>query len=216
MHLNTKILADGTSLLEKDEILRPLIWQCAPQLVPGDGEVMTYLIRSVISQQLSTRAAQTIYTRFSQSLGESASWKNQIPLLPDQTLRACGLSQAKTRYVRAIVAAFAEKRLDNLPWQNLSDEAIFEHLLPIPGVGKWTVEMVLIFCLNREDILPVDDLVIRQQMVSLYKLTATGKALRHQLLQVGEAWRPYRTLASRYLWAWNDQSRQIKNQPVNL
>jgi DNA-3-methyladenine glycosylase II len=184
--------------------------RCTPQILQGDEQVMPYLIRSVISQQLSTAAARTIYQRFVQLVGDQGGWQDRIRQLPGETLRACGLSAAKCRYVQGIVSAFEEGNLHSLPWQTLSDEEILAQLLPIPGVGKWTVEMVLIFCLNREDVLPIGDLVIRQQMVRLYQLSGTGSALQKQLHDVGEAWRPHRTLASRYLWAWNDCANKKK------
>ena len=84
----------------------------------------------------------------------------------------------------------------------MTDEAIIEYLTQIKGVGKWTVEMILMFTLSRLDILPLDDLAIRNRMIKLYKVTETGRALKPKLTEIAEKWKPYRTIACRYLWEW--------------
>ncbi|MCE2790512.1 MAG: DNA-3-methyladenine glycosylase 2 family protein [Saprospiraceae bacterium] len=206
----TNIHSEALKLLQKDQILHPLLSQCQPVIHSGSGQVLEYLVRSVISQQLSTAAAKTIYNRFLQLVRDDLPLEHQLTEIPEEDLRHAGISSSKSRYLREAANHFQQRELTCADWQHLSDNDIFELLLPIPGVGRWTVEMVLIFCLNREDVFPIDDLVIRQQIISLYQIHETGKFLRQRLESIGENWRPYRTFACRYLWAWNDESRKNK------
>jgi len=90
-------------------------------------------------------------------------------------------------------------------WHKRSDEAIIKELTQIKGVGKWTVEMMLMFTLQRPDVFPVDDLGIQRSMMQLYSVEGKGRALRQKLTELAEPWRPYRTIACRYLWPWKDE-----------
>ena len=119
-------------------------------------------------------------------------------------LRAVGLSRQKAAYVKNVADFFIEHNLMDKDWTKESDEAILSLLTQIKGVGQWTVEMILMFTLHRPDILPLDDLVIRNSMIGLYGVEAKGRALKKRLLEIAEPWRPYRTWASRYLWQYKD------------
>ena len=121
-----------------------------------------------------------------------------------EDLRAVGLSRQKANYVKNVADFFIEQELLEKDWSNDSDESIIKLLTQIKGVGQWTVEMILMFTLHRPDVLPLDDLVIRNSMIALYGVEGKGKALKKKLLEVAEPWRPYRTWASRYLWQWKD------------
>lgn len=191
-----------------DKILRPILDKCTPVITPGNGNVPEYLVRSVVSQQLSTAAASTIYGRLQTSLDTIKPITGQLLSMSDSQMRSLGISTMKCRYLKEIASFFESGKSSQIQWDALSDQEIIDILTPIPGVGQWTVEMVLIFCLNREDVFPIDDLVIRQQIMGLYGLSSSGKQLRRQLLELGEPWRPYRTLACRYLWAFNDANRK--------
>ncbi len=210
MNQQTNIHPEVLKHLHGDQILHPLIKNCQPEIHSGDGKVLEYLVRSVVSQQLSTAAARTIYQRLTQLISNDIPMVVQLAEIPDESLRQAGISSSKCRYLREIATHFQQRDLLQTDWQKLPDEDIIKLLLPIPGVGRWTVEMVLIFCLNREDVFPVDDLVIRQQITRLYSVHETGKLLKQRLESIGNNWRPYRTFACRYLWAWNDYSKEIR------
>nr|WP_246580775.1 DNA-3-methyladenine glycosylase 2 family protein [Deinococcus aestuarii] len=153
------------------------------------------LVRSVAGQQLSVRAAASIYARLVGRLGEVGPG----PLLaaaPDD-LRALGLSWAKVRTVRALAEAALDGRVDFTHLEALPDEAVIERLTPLPGIGRWTVEMFLMFGLARPDVFSFGDLVLRQELERLHP----GAVTREEQNEVVQAWSPHRTLASRYLWA---------------
>ena len=97
--------------------------------------------------------------------------------------------------------------MDYAHLDTLTDDEIVDYLIPIKGVGRWTVEMLLMFVMNRPDVFPVDDLVIRQKMVKAYQLTETGRPLYKQLHEIAEHWRPHRTMACRYLWRWQPNEK---------
>ena len=139
-----------------------------------------------------------------------ALFENKIPT-PDQIkkqsdaqLRAVGLSGQKSAYIRNVVDHFDANNLYNRNWDNYSDDEIIDELTKIKGVGKWTVEMILMFSLHRPDVLPLDDLIIRNSMISFYNITSEKKQQVLDLTQIAEKWRPYRSYACRYLWASKD------------
>jgi DNA-3-methyladenine glycosylase II len=162
------------------------------------------LIRSIVSQQLSTSAAATIYGRFINSFHNETPIAKQIQNRDVEDLRQYGLSYQKAGYIKNVVQHFQDNNLFDTDWDQWTDEDIIAELTKIKGVGKWTVEMILMFSLFREDVLPLDDLIIRNHMVSLYKVTSEKKQLVADLNAVAASWRPYRTYACRYLWAAKD------------
>ena len=162
---------------------------------------LTTLVSAIVSQQLSTRAAATIFGRLLALFPDNG---NRIPgasalaAIDDQRLRGVGLSSQKVRYVRDLTARIAsgELKLDEL--DALPDEAVVERLTAVKGFGRWTAEMFLMFRLHRPDVLPVDDLGILNAVQRLYRLRKRPKPKR--VLEMGEVWRPYRSVASWYLW----------------
>jgi DNA-3-methyladenine glycosylase II len=159
-----------------------------------------FLIDSVISQQLSTKVAAVIYERFLQLFPEAYPLPQLLIEMPVEPLRKAGLSVAKANYIKNIARFYLEHSLHADSLQHMPDEDILALLTQIKGVGPWTVQMVLMFPLNRPDVFPIDDLAIRQQIIRWYKLTETGKGLRMQMTAIAENWRPHRTLACKYLW----------------
>jgi DNA-3-methyladenine glycosylase II len=190
--------------LSKDKKLKPLIDNCQIKVHKEAIPVFDDLIRSIVSQQLSTAAAATIYGRFAQSLHDRSPVSVQILEKSVEELMSFGLSYQKASYVQNVARYFDQHNLHTTDWNQLSDEAIIAELTNIKGVGKWTVEMILMFTLHREDVLPLDDLIIRNHMIALYEVTSTKKQLIQDLTAIGEAWRPFRTYACRYLWAAKD------------
>jgi DNA-3-methyladenine glycosylase II len=121
--------------------------------------------------------------------------------LPFDTLRAIGLSNAKTHYVRNVAQFHLEQGMEVSKLSKMSDEEVIGYLTQIKGVGRWTVEMLLMFALGREDVFAIDDFGIQKAMINLYKLdTSDKKKLKQDMLRISEKWIPYRTYACRMLW----------------
>lgn len=168
------------------------------------------LLESIVSQQISVKAADAIFARFRSLFPDQYPGADALLLKSTDELRSAGLSFQKIKYLQSVAEFSLTKSgtapaLDQAYLDTLTDEEIVQYLLPIKGVGRWTVEMLLMFVLDRPDVFPIDDLVIRQRMLLAYPdQTAglTGKALYKTLHEIADAWRPYRTTASRYLWRW--------------
>ena len=202
--MHTNIHPEIISHLKKDKILAILIDNCPIHVEKQPINVFDDLIRSIVSQQLSTSAAATIYGRFINSFHSDATIAEQIQNRDIENLRQYGLSFQKAGYIKNVVQHFVDNNLFDTDWNQRTDEEIIAELTKIKGVGKWTVEMILMFSLFREDVLPLDDLIIRNHMVSLYKVTSEKKQILLDLNLIAESWRPYRTYACRYLWAAKD------------
>ena len=190
--------------LHQDKILSPIIDKCTLTIHKAPLQLFDDLLRSIVSQQLSTKAAATIYDRFLALFENKMPTPDQIKKLSDLQLRAVGLSGQKSAYIRNVVDHFDANNLYNRNWDNYSDDEIIDELTNIKGVGKWTVEMILMFSLHRPDVLPLDDLIIRNSMISFYNITSEKKQQVLDLTQIAEKWRPYRSYACRYLWASKD------------
>lgn len=209
--LGTSVLPpEAEAHLIRDPRLRPILAMATIEARDDHGGDVYYgLIRSVVYQQLSGKAAATIMGRFLDLFGDRYPQPEQLLALSDEALRGAGLSRAKVGYVRNVAIHFRENKLFALDWSTLPDEAIIEQLLPIKGVGRWTVEMVLIFVLHRPDVLPLDDLVIRNRLVDLLALDhLRGRAQRNAIISEAETWRPYRSWVSRLMYAWEHRRRQ--------
>ena len=162
------------------------------------------LLGSIVSQQLSVKAAATIESRFLDLFPDRNPLPERVLAMDVEVLRGCGLSYQKANYIRNIATYWIENQADKKDWMQTSDDDIISELTKIKGVGKWTVQMILMFRLNRLDIFPIDDLGIRQGMVKLYSVEETGKELIKRLHEIAEPWRPYRTIACRHIWKWKD------------
>lgn len=154
------------------------------------------LANSIISQQLSTRAAATIKQRVGALVGVPFNIEKVLST-PRELLRAAGLSAAKTRYISELAARMQDRRLEFGELIALEDEALIEKLIEVPGIGRWTAEMFLLFGLKRLDVLAIGDAGLQRAAHLLY-----GKQRRSPTLlaRVAENWRPYRSVASWYLW----------------
>ncbi|WP_234733559.1 DNA-3-methyladenine glycosylase family protein [Tellurirhabdus bombi] len=190
--------------LSQDLVLAQIIATTpAPKLAfDYEGDVYLALLESIVSQQISVKAANAIFTRFRALFPENYPYPDLLVALSAEELRTAGLSGQKSAYLQSVAQFSMQNRLDSAYFTALTDEEVVQYLIPIKGVGRWTVEMLLMFVLDRPDVFPVDDLVIRQKMVRAYELTETGRALYQRLHEIAESWRPYRTLACRYLWRW--------------
>jgi DNA-3-methyladenine glycosylase II len=160
---------------------------------------LSALVGAIVSQQLSTNAAATIFGRFASLFPEKQiSSAAAIAALDDAALRGVGLSGQKVGYLRDLCARIADGRLRLEDLDDLPDELVIERLTAVKGFGRWTAEMFLMFRLHRPDVLPVGDLGIVNAVRKLYGLRRQPDQKRLQ--KIGEAWRPYRSVASWYLW----------------
>ncbi|NJL76979.1 MAG: DNA-3-methyladenine glycosylase 2 family protein [Saprospiraceae bacterium] len=199
------MITNAQTHLSKDAKLKSLIdtieldyhWHPNQQ-----GDAFAYLLRSIIGQQVSIQAAAKIHQRFLGLFEQNYPDANLLIQLDETALRAVGLPLQKAGYVKNVANFFLTQQLFDTDWTALSDEDIIKYLTTIKGVGKWTVEIMLMFCLNRGNVFPIDDLGIQQTIIRLYGLNASGKALKQQLLDTAAPWQPYRTLACYYLWSW--------------
>jgi DNA-3-methyladenine glycosylase II len=185
-------------LARRDRVLKNLIAAVGPCTLATHPHRFEVLVRSIISQQLSTKAALTIGTRLQEAVGKRGLTPRSILELSDERMRAAGLSAAKVRSLRDLAEKVHGKvvPLDDL--EHCNDEQVIECLLPVLGIGRWTAEMFLIFCLGRLDVLPVADLGLRHGVRDQYGLPEAPDGER--LVEMAEPWRPYRSIATWYFW----------------
>lgn len=189
----------------KDQQLKKIINNNLLPPLPARKNSCIRLVASIISQQLSTKVAATIYKRFLALYDGKEPSPEQLLSTPAETLRALGLSMAKVSYVQNVARFALSQGMDIHKLKSMSNDEIIAYLTQIKGVGKWTVEMLLIFGLGREDVFAADDLGIQQSMIKLYKLNPQDKKIfRRELLRISHKWAPYRSYGCRYLWAWKD------------
>jgi DNA-3-methyladenine glycosylase II len=156
------------------------------------------LLQAIIAQQLSTKAAKTIESRFS-AIFDGNPTPAAVAGISDERLRAAGLSPQKLKYVRDLCARVGDGSLKLETLASLSDDEVIVALTSVKGIGRWTAEMFLMFRLQRPDVLPVGDLGIVKAVQRAYKLRTAPSPER--LTRIGETWRPYRSVACWYLWA---------------
>lgn len=190
--------------LQQDTLLRRVIEQTILPASAPSRRIYYDLLDSIVSQQLSVKVATIIFNRFCTLFPDNYPHPELVIALDPTQLRSVGLSAQKAGYLQNVASFFLQNDLENYPWDTMSDGEIIDFLSQIKGVGKWTVQMLLIFTLGRPDVFPIDDLGIQQGMVRLYGLTETGKELKKRMLELAEPWQPHRSLASRYLWRWKD------------
>jgi DNA-3-methyladenine glycosylase II len=172
------------------------------------GDLYYDLLDSIVSQQLSVKVATVIYNRFLTLFEGGYPHAKQLLHLDLEAMRGVGLSYQKANYLKNVATFFEQEQLEGKDWSGIADDDIVKYLSQIKGVGKWTVEMILMFTLQRPDVFPADDLGIRQAMMRLYGLP-DDKTTKVQMHALAEAWRPYRTTACRYLWRWKDAPRLV-------
>ena len=191
--------------LSKDRKLLPLLKTLEPYQLMKRKNVCLRLCASIMSQQLSTRVAEVIFKRFLELYDGNEPTAQQILDTPFDKLRAIGLSNAKVNYVQNVARYMLEHNADDKQLNKMTNDEVIGFLTPIKGVGRWTVEMLLMFTLGREDVFAVDDLGIQQSMAKIYKLDRTDKkALREKMIRISEKWAPFRTYDCFYLWKYKD------------
>ena len=180
----------------RDAVLAGLMARHRDAVLVRRGEAFATLARAIVSQQISTRAAEAIWNRLGQALGEVAP-DRVLAQAPD-ALRAPGLTARKAEYLRDLAGHFADGRLDPKRWRRSADAALIAQLTAVRGIGRWTAEMFLIFHLNRPDVWPADDMGL-QKAVARHYLDGRPPQPK-ELAAWGERYAPWRTVATWYLW----------------
>ena len=195
--------------LAKDRKLQRVLSDQEPVKLKFHKNICLRLCASIMSQQLSTKVAKVIYHRFLDLYGAEEPTPRQIIDTPFEQLRGIGLSNSKTQYVRNVAQFAIDHGLDDKKLKKMSNEEIIELLTQIKGVGRWTVEMLLMFTLGREDVFAVDDYGIQVAMKKVYNLDDSNKkAFKEKMISLSQKWSPYRTYACLHLWQWKD------NKPI--
>lgn len=190
--------------LKKDKVLAPIIKGEAHELW-FHKNIPLRLMSAIMSQQLNTKVARIIYQRFLDIYGGKEPKPSQVLETPYEQLRSIGLSNAKANYVHHVARFCIDQKITDKKLLAMNDQEIMDLLIQIKGVGKWTVEMLLMFSLGREDIFPEDDLGIQMAMIKLYGWEELDKkSLKAAMLQHSARWSPYRTYACLHLWGWKD------------
>lgn len=186
--------------LSRDPVLKQLIESIEIFQTESHQNLFKELTESIIYQQLSVKVAKVIAQRFYDLIQTDNPNPVDILSVDIEAKRSVGLSYQKANYIENIARFWIEHDLMDTDWESKPDHEIIELLTRIKGVGRWTVEMVLMSHLGRQDVFPDDDYGIRTQMATLYNLTSTGKQLTHAITTIAEHWRPFRSLACMYIW----------------
>lgn len=189
-------------LLRADPVMRDIVKRAGPLEIEARGKPYEALLRSVLYQQLAGPAAAAIERRFLALFDGRVPTPAQLAAASDETLRTAGVSRQKASYFRSIGQHFSDGALAGPRLLRASDDDVIEAVTQIRGVGRWTADMLLMFCLGRPDVLPVGDLGIQNAMKLAYGLDAVPKPA--QMIEIAEPWRPYRSAASWYLWRRGD------------
>jgi DNA-3-methyladenine glycosylase II len=189
--------------LKKDKKFAPLLAE-ANHTIKKRKNTPVRLMASIISQQLSTKVAAIIFSRFLALFDGKEPSCEQV--LKCTNLRSIGLSQSKVHYIQNVAEFFIANQITDKQLYAMEPDAIIDLLTQIKGVGKWTVQMLMLFSLGQEDVFAVDDLGIQQAMTRLYKIKfETKKELHTKMLAISSKYTPYSSYACLHLWQWKDQ-----------
>ena len=191
-------------LAKRDRVMRKLVADHGHARLYSRGDAFTTLARSIVGQQISVKAAQSVWNRLLALLGhDDVGFRGPIPVAdvlrqePDG-LRQVGLSARKVDYLRDLALHFDENRLHVDDWQQMGDEAIIDELVAIRGIGRWTAEMFLIFHMQRPDVLPLDDIGLQRAISRYYN--DNQPIDKKKMKEIALPWRPWRSVATWYLW----------------
>lgn len=193
------------SLQRADPILDQTIHAHAGAMLEPRSDAFFSLARSIVGQQISVKAAASVWGRFESEVGSVTP--DAVATKNEEVLRGCGLSRAKARYVLSLAEHFIDGSLREGDWSDMDDEAVIENLTQVKGIGRWTAEMFLIFHLLRPDVLPVGDLGLQRAIGNGY--LDGERPTKEQMFEIAEPWRPYRSVATWFLW------RSLDAVPVN-
>ena len=183
-------------LAKTDPVLRKLIRKHSEAEFRLRGDAFQALARAIVGQQISVKAAQSIWARFEDCVGKVTA--ANVVAKDAAALRGCGFSGQKVAYVKDLANRFHSGEVKPRRWKAMDDEAIIEELVAVKGIGRWTAEMFLMFSLERPDVLPVDDLGLQRAMERSYN---NGRALtKDRMRRIGAAWAPWRSVGTWYMW----------------
>ena len=184
-----------------DPVLARIIAQVPPVQPSAHEDIYLALLRAIVSQQISTKAAAAIWRKVEGLfLPDGYPEPSVLVAMRDEELRAAGLSYQKAGYLRAIAEFALRDQLDHAHLSQLSEEDFTKHLTQIRGVGRWTAQMIQMFALDQPDVFSEGDLGVQNAMRKHYGLEETGRALLRRMTEIAETWRPYRSVACKYLW----------------
>ncbi|WP_440769753.1 DNA-3-methyladenine glycosylase family protein [Natronorubrum sp. DTA28] len=192
------MLADAEPVLRQDPVMAELVERHDPYVEPSWSEFERLCI-SIINQQLSTASATAVRERFFELLDGDVT-PETVLAAEDDALRSAGLSRQKIEYVRNAARAFQEGDYTREGLADHSNDDVMDLLTEIKGIGDWTARMYLLFVLERPDVLPLGDLAVRRGIEQLYG-NGDEELTRAEMREIAEAWRPYRSVATRYIWA---------------
>lgn len=188
-------------LAEKDPVMKEIIEQVGDSIKPTpDIDIYLSLLNSIASQQLSVKVVKVIWNRFLDLFANRYPHADIITSLDHQILRGVGLSNSKVNYIKNVAQFSIDNDMSFEYLNTLTDNEVITYLTQIKGVGKWTVQMILMFPMDRPDVFPVDDLGIQNNMKRWYGINLEKKELRAKLTEIAQNWAPYQTLASKYVW----------------
>lgn len=188
--------AASRELSERDPAMAELVARYGALALVSRGDAFATLARSIVGQQISVKAAEAVWGRFVALLGNVTP--DRIIALGEPGLAGCGLSKRKIEYLCDLACHFSSGALDPSAWEQLDDEAVIVELTAVRGIGRWTAEMFLIFNQLRPDVFPLDDIGLQRAIFERY--FAGEKQSRRTLAAFGERWRPWRSVATWYLW----------------
>mgnify|MGYP001812809677 CR=1 FL=1 len=187
--------------LKNDDILYKAIVNLDAEIRPDlDIDIYHSLLSSIVSQQLSTKVVRIIWNRFTDLFIEGYPDPESLLSKDHGILRGIGLSNSKANYVKNVAEFKLTHDMSFDFLQTKSDEEVIDYLSQIKGVGRWTVQMILMFPMDRPNVFPVDDLGIQNAMKGLYNISLEKKELKAKMHDIAAVWDPYKTLASKYLW----------------
>lgn len=203
---HTEFVARGTAHLRRDPILKRLVDSCPPPEPRRRRDLFVDLIDAIVSQQLSVKAAASIFARLEALFTGTGMTPAALADTDPDTLRTAGLSRPKVGYVQGIATAVRTGEFDPTVLEELDDEAVIEELVCLKGVGRWTAEMLLIFSLGRPDVFSMGDLGLRNAVARHY---GVDRESHEEIAALARRWSPYRSLACHYLW------KSLENEPLS-
>jgi DNA-3-methyladenine glycosylase II len=189
-------------LTKTDPVMRDIVRRVGPFALEVRGQPYQALLRSILYQQLAGAAAAAIEARFLALFGGAIPDPDQLAALDDAAFRGTGVSRQKAGYMRSLAEHFAAGQLTDRAIRGAEDDTVIEMVTAVKGIGRWTADMLLLFCLGRPDVLPVGDLGVQNSMRVAYGLDGLPKS--DQMMEIAEPWRPYRSAATWYLWRRTD------------
>ena len=209
------MIADAIAHLSSvDPVMADAIQRIGPCTLTTNPNIFEALVDAIISQQISVKAADTMVARLRARTPDGRITPENLMLLEHENLRSLGFTTPKSRYIRHLTEQVMSGQLKLEELSTQDDETVIKTLVALHGIGRWTAEMILIFSLGRPDVLPVDDLGFLEGVREAYHLPA--RPTRKELQARGELWRPYRTVATWYMWGLRRLSQRIERERTRI